>query len=351
MDQVMQHSPHPKRTVGEAMLGMISLSFMILFFMTVSCEPSRNGETVNYGPEASNAELSKALVGPMQDLNLDSLSVGQFVHFSTTDILAGGQVNQVESDTGQTIVARDELTDVTQLSVIQNKYVYGNSAPAKASTEFQLNIARTNATPSPSPSPSPLPSTSLTPSPTPAVGVATPSPSPSAASPAAALIAQRLEWLRNSPNAGEALRKNLQSFAVSKLNEIRARAALQPMAATTPATIHRLRTWKAMEAAPDLVKAQAGCLGIPNCQIRVRHIQFDQVTWDKPEGSRVEFDLAMSPDVPLISGYKMTPIFEYYPGLIKSCVTLMIAVGSKGSETLLTQCSLTENFAFSLPQP
>lgn len=330
MDQVMRHSARRQRTAGEAMLGMISLSFMILFFMTVSCEPSRNGETVNYGPEASNAELNKALVGPMQDLNLDSLSVGQFVHFSTTDILAGGQVNQVESDTGQTIVAREEMTDVTQLSVVQNKYVYGNSAPEKASTEFQLNIARADPAPAQSPSPSQAPS---------------PSPAP-----AAPLIANRLEWLRNSPNAGEALRRNLQSFTVSKLNEIRARAALQPMATNTPATIHRLRTWEAMEAAPALVKAQPGCLGIPNCQIRVRHVQFDQVTWDKPEGSRVEFDLAMSPDVPLISGYKMTPIFEYYPGLIKSCLTLMIEVGSKGSETLLTQCSVTENFAFSLPQ-
>ena len=47
----------------------------------------------------------------------------------------------------------------------------------------------------------------------------------------------------------------------------------------------------------------------------------------------------MSVDAPLLSGYRMTPIFNFYPGLIRSCISLMIAVGDKGAETLLTECN------------
>ncbi len=334
-DRVTHSASREERSPQQAMLSMIALSLVVLFLMTVSCQPSRNGEAVNYGPEVSNADLNKALIGPIQDVNLNTLSVGQFVHFSTTDVLAGGKVTQVESDTGQTIVERSDTAEVTTLAVVQNKYVYGNSAPEKASTEFQLNIARDSTAVARDSTAVARDGLAAAPVPSPAPGAGTSS-----------RLSERILQFKNDANAAPKLRLNLKNYVFQKLNENRTQAGVVPLSTAPAATIHRLRAWEAMEAAPDLVRAQPNCLGIPKCQIRVRHIQFDQVTWDKPAGTRVEFDLAMSPDVPLISGYKMTPIFEYYPGLIRSCVTLMIPVGTNGTETMLTQCSVTENFAF-----
>ena len=316
-----------------------------LLLVIVSCEPSRNGEPVDYGPEASNSDLNHALVTPLSDLNIQSLSVGQFVHFSTTDAIAGGQVVQLESDTGQTIVDRTEQATSTEFSVVQNKYVYGGSTPQKASVEFQLNIA--NAAAAPGATPTPAPAASATPVPSSMPG-ATPSAS-SASMPNVASLGERIEELKSSARFGgeSVLLSELQRYGVQRAREANGLHLDESRAKTS---IHRLKSWETVEAPPQLVQNQPGCLGIPSCQIRVRHVSFDQVTWDTSQGTRVQFELAMSPDIPLLSGYKMSPVFEYYPGLMKSCVTLMIAVGDKGAKTLLTQCNLTENFAYKIQE-
>ena len=61
------------------------------------------------------------------------------------------------------------------------------------------------------------------------------------------------------------------------------------------------------EAAPDLVRQQTNCLGLPNCQINVTKIQFDVVFTSYDETahttvkSKVIYKIKLSPDVPYLS--------------------------------------------------
>ena len=43
----------------------------------------------------------------------------------------------------------------------------------------------------------------------------------------------------------------------------------------------------------------------------------------------------------------MNPIWNYIPGLMRSCITRMVPIGSNGdNRTLLSQCKQVVNFAY-----
>ena len=180
------------------------------------------------------------------------------------------------SDTGQTVVDRHDTPDVVQLSIIQNKFSYGASTPERASVEYQLNIAKSEA---PAELRTELP----------------PKSESDLAVHARTLFMQalaRLSPLRQLPSriwvekaATLVFPWQAPEASTSAERATTARQSLRSASAErAKVTLHRLRSWNALEAAPPLVQKQAGCLGLPSCQLRVHHLSFDQVSWEKPSG-------------------------------------------------------------------
>lgn len=299
------------KSVEEKLLALIHLLLALLapFFILAltGCKSQDTGESVDYGPEATGTEINNALYEPLANVDPLAIKVGAFIHYSTTQSLAGGQVTNLLSDTGQTVVERQEDDTGVVYTIVQHKLAYGNnSQPEKTSTEFTIGFDKSSGS--------------------------------SIASVQSALNQDPLALLEQGVPA------LLEKLTASSLTpEIRQMSE--------PITYHRLVTSVSEEPPPEMVQNQAGCLGIPNCRIKVHHVEFDQVIWASGGPERIHFDLAMSPDVPMLAGLHMTNLFEYYPGLLKSCITLMVPVGDGQSKTLLTECNQVENFRFESPAP
>lgn len=66
-------------------------------------------------------------------------------------------------------------------------------------------------------------------------------------------------------------------------------------------TYHELHVEKEIQAAPPLVSRAPDCRGIPDCQIRVTRIRFDEVSWySDTEYEKHRYTLEISPDVPYL---------------------------------------------------
>jgi hypothetical protein len=111
-------------------------------------------------------------------------------------------------------------------------------------------------------------------------------------------------------------------------------------------TYHNLRTWEDSAPPPSKVQEHATCRGIQNCSIRLRHLVFNIVRWDEPQGYLIRVELITSPDVPQTLGFNMNPFFGYVPGLMKSCLTRLVPIGDDGRDrTLVHECKTVVNFA------
>lgn len=283
---------------------LLALLAPLLIMALTGCRSNENGEPVDYGPEAAAVDINEALFRPLEGVNPLAIKVGAYVQFTTTQKLAGGQVMNRLSDTGMKVIDREEDDSAVIYRIRQDKATYGNDNKTDiVSTDFPFGISKDNGT--------------------------------SNASVQSALVVAPLELLEQSVPA---LLKSLDVASSTKVRQ-----------AATRVTYHRLVTSERDEPPPSEVQAQPGCLGIPNCKIKVHHIEFDQVAWGGSEPERVHFELTMSPDVPMLAGLYMSPLFEYYPGLLKSCVTLMVAIGDGSSKTLLTECNEVEFFRFESP--
>lgn len=104
-----------------------------------------------------------------------------------------------------------------------------------------------------------------------------------------------------------------------------------PMA-TARQTYHNLTVTTSATPAPDKVKQQPDCLGIPDCRLKTVEIRFDQISWESPVKKRKHLWI-ISPDVPYLG--VMTTI----------CVTGQLH-SNGGYNPVLTQCSTLENFRF-----
>lgn len=100
---------------------------------------------------------------------------------------------------------------------------------------------------------------------------------------------------------------------------------------------HNLQYSETTRPAPDLVKDQANCLGLPDCQIRVRNVSFDLVLNVKNDDGttsrqKVQYWVAVSPDVPYLSR------------LMDFCYRGLVDVPSLGQKVLVQTCSYVKNF-------
>ena len=318
---------------SQAAISRCSMRLLFLIIAVanfLSCTIKRNGEPVDFGPQATTPQLNKALLDAIGNADPSQIKVGQFVHFSTTELLNGNQIVQVMSDTGQTVVSREETVDAVKLDVIQNKIVYGKNQQQKSSLEYQMSLSKSIA----------------------------------AATATVAATEMAIAELRKvQQNLIVANPAYLATFDVPSPAPVPTPTPNAPPDAPsdTPApasaptgsnvSIHRLIVSDSIEVPPGDTASQPDCLGIPNCKIHVHHVSFDQVIVSGGTPDRVHFELAVSPDVPMLAGYRMTPLFEYFPGLIKACVTLQVPIGTSGSKVLVTECNILENFRFVATPP
>lgn len=287
---------------------LLALMAPLLIMALTGCKSNDTGETVSFGPEVANDALNEALIAPILETDPLTMKVGQFIHFSTSQQLAGGAVNTLLADTGQTVIDSVETAADITFTIVQHTLVYNNDQAQKTSVEFKFGFEKPD--------------------------------TQSSSASSAGLNAFGVAGGQLSPLA--ALQAGLAKYDMNG----KATTFSSVVQAAERVTFHDLKTSTTVEKPPVAVQNESNCLGIPSCQIKVHRVSFDQVFWSGDKGERIHFDLAMSPDVPVLAGMKMSPLFEYYPGLIKSCVTLMVPVGDGRSKTLLTECNQLENFRF-----
>jgi hypothetical protein len=318
-----------QRTMGVCALTTAAL---------LSCQMNKNGEAVDYGPEFTAADLNKALSEPVKNANPLSIQIGQFVHYSVSQELAGAQVITLLSDTGQTVVDRVDTPSTVELTVVQNKFSYSSGQSQKASLEYQLNFDAAPANPPTAASPTPA----TTPTPVPQINAVASS----------GLGSSTAEAINGSSAREAALRQDFRNkideqIALFIKSESRPGQVRVQSSTGSTASFHRLTSTETMDPPPGDVATQPNCLGVPNCKMHVYHIGFDQlITAVDGTHDRVHFALDLTTDVPMLAGYKVSPLFDYFPGLIKSCVSLLVPVGDTGAKVLLTECNKLENFRY-----
>jgi len=251
--------------------------------LVLGCQKGPDGQT-DYGPEVSPDSVEAELTKAAAESDPNKIEIGQFVHFADVQTINGRDgISTVISDTGQTVVDRRESERQVIFTVVQDKYTYSsNQEPRRVKTELELAFDKLS-------------------------------------SRAVSSYISASSWF-------------LKPFHVLSANDGRVLSTKQ-----TRITYHNLRVANELVAPPKLVAEHAGCREIPNCRIRVRHVAFDQVTWNSESGpEKIAFQFSLSPDVP------------YLASLMNRCASLLVPY--KENETsptikvLVTQCSPVQNF-------
>ena len=290
--------------------ALLALLIPFLIFAMAGCTSDYNGEPVDYGPPVPITDVLNALVLPSKEIDPTQMKEGAFVHFQTVQIIGANEIYSVISDTGQTIKQRHETDAQVIFSLEEEKYSYKQGQKADHYVrDFTLPFDKKTKTPA---APTEIPI-----DPTTAGTAASASASESAVKAAMAPLMAAM--------SGGTTRVKAQDVKV---------------------TYHNLRTSLEQAAAPASVARQAACLGLPQCQMTLHKVSFDQVAWYPDNTERIHFEFSVTPHVPQHAGFNMSALFPYYPGLFKSCVTLMVPVGDGHSKTLLNECQEVVDFLF-----
>lgn len=260
---------------------ILSLIGALIGGSLIGCSAKEDGEPVDYGPETTIEALENALTTPIIGIDPTQAKIGAFVHIAQVQELAGGKVSSVVSDTGQTIVGRDESESDVQYTIVQHKVTYGQQA-SKVSTEIKLAFAK----------------------------------------------------------------ESVSATRSRTATAFRSSSFVHQLTSGSRLSYHNLRVSQTTVAPPLPVQQAPNCLGIPDCKIRLHTVSFDQVLWSGDQNERIHFDMSISPDIPALAGLEMSPLFRYFPGLMSSCVTLMIPIGDGRAKTLLRECQEIVNFRF-----
>jgi hypothetical protein len=100
-------------------------------------------------------------------------------------------------------------------------------------------------------------------------------------------------------------------------------------------TCHDLKILRGVIDPPAAVQTQPNCGGVPNCQLNVAEISFDRVTWDKPEGTKMNYRILVAQNVP------------YMAKELQFCQQLSVPV--EDQRVLVTQCNTVVNFRYGTP--
>lgn len=295
---------------------VLVLLLPFLFTQMGGCQGQEDTVPLNLGPAVSAVEIDKAISEPLKEATPLSIKLGEGFIYSETQELGVGGAYAVISDTSQTVIERTETATEILMTLIEHKQIYSNGNVQKTSTEIPLRIDKT-----------PVATTSVMFGPD--RTVASSDSAKSQTTQTTNKLRPEVESLfrERSPLALiSAIRSRSTGFATL------ADGSLSTLSDTV--TYHGLKTSMTIEAPPELVRKRENCAGLPDCKLRVYHIEFDMVFWDKGKPDRVHWKLAMSPDAP------------YLAGLLNKCVTGLAPIGGNQGEILVKQCMPVIDFRF-----
>jgi hypothetical protein len=292
------------------MKGVFALTLSLLFVL-VGCIDTRTAN-VDYGPEADPQAIMTALDTPVANMKAANMKVGEFVAMETSQDVALGQSVNIIGDTGATITDRAEDNDrVVFQGVLKQLTLQNDGTYSKVSREGEILCASKTAC---------------------ACGECS---TTDQASKSQAFIGVKAEPIipsmekKTLATGQQLMAKSVQNLSYQDPTKLVSQAVAQAQP-----TYHRFTTWKTLENPPAEVAAQPNCLGIANCKINVYHVMFDEIYWDTPRGSKVHVEAAVSPDVPYLSRN------------LSTCQSLLVNVGTDGSNILLKQCTNVFSFRF-----
>lgn len=96
---------------------------------------------------------------------------------------------------------------------------------------------------------------------------------------------------------------------------------------------HDLHVEKEIQAPPPFVRQQPDCRGVPNCQLRVTKIRFDQINWYSDDDyDKLRYTLEISPDVP------------YLGKVISDCIAAQVPYEER--TVYIKECQVLLDFAY-----
>lgn len=269
---------------------------------------------VDYGPQVEAAKIIDALNTPTENMDPTAIQLGEFVAAEVTQDIALGASYSIVGDVGKTVTTREEDSLRIIYGGITHEISYKQDGTyQKTSKEGDfLCVSK--------------------------VAGGCGEDLTSASTPASAAIPLKTEAVNErNPSIFEPLTPVRSQSALKSFGFVQPAKVLAAAAATTQApTYHHLKTWITRERPPIRVQQSNNCEGIAGCLINLHHIEFDEVYWDKPEGTKVHYEVTMSPDVPFLSRNMGT------------CQSLLVDIGDNGSNILLKQCTNVFDFAFKL---
>lgn len=289
--------------------ALVALAALLL----AGCIDTRTAP-VEYGAQVDPSAILQALNTPTQNMHATDIQVGEFVALRTTQDLALGASFAVVGDTGATITAKNEDSDRVVYSGVLHDLTYQQDGTyTKVSREGEIFCA------------------SKTPCSCGECGDQTAAESkPALATEPLAPSMQKPTVVTKSRTARSAAASSLSYTSPDKLMT----QAVGTAAAAAAPTYHRFSTWMSKEAPPANVRAEPNCLGIANCLIDVYHVVFDEVFWDEPHGNKYHIEARISPSVPYLSRN------------LSTCQSVLVNIGTSGSNILLKQCTDVFDFRF-----
>jgi hypothetical protein len=317
--------------------GFCAWSFALVL---VGCIDT-NTMPVDYGAEADPTEILSAINKPIENMKATDIKVGEFVAMATSQDIALGQSVSDIGITGATITDKAEDGDrVIYSGVLHQLSLERDGTYSKVSREGQILCAsktpcacgECDASSEPSSSGSSF------------IGVKAeplmPEPQKKTIG-SESIVSKSLIGPTSVGQPGELSREALSTLSERRTAVVKSLRGyseptklLETAASVVYPTYHHFSAWVTKERPPAGVASEPNCLGIPSCLIDVHHVVFDEVYWDNPRGDRVHVEASVSPDVPYLSRN------------LGLCQSLLVKVGSDGSNVLLKQCSNVFDFRF-----
>ena len=271
----------------------------------LGCTDDGAGNSVDYGPETPIADIQKAIYQGVAGIDTTQVKTGAAVQYTTTQYLAGGQVQTLIGATVLTVTNREPIAanedhgEQVALTVVEHKVTFGTGSGPSQQKDTDLNREFR-------------------------------------------MVFDKQKSMSYTVQGKDA---PLALSAPPELNEFE-KAVVHAQASADHVSFHRLVTGSARGPAPLGVQQRPNCLGLPGCTMMFNNVAFDQVTWKSDGPEKIHFNFRVSPDVPQISGFNMSPIFPFYQGLTKSCVSLMVPIGDSHEKTLLEECQEVQDFRY-----
>ncbi len=260
-------------------MRILKLILLPAFMLTTSCLDDISQGKPDYGPEYSEGQVATAINSTVGDRDpATELKVGQFALTAELQIL-NEQFGSILSDQIREVVNRTETADKVTFGTVVTKVTYNHDG--------------TN----------------------------------------------RKETAEGDPiiiDKTAAMAADVESNSMSGELSIREMTDKKFKTSATRVTYHNLSLSSRVVSPPSRVVADANCRGIPNCQVKVFDLSFDQVVWETDlKAMRLRFDYIISPDVP------------YMAQFLNQCVTYLASMDPNNPESAMVkvkQCYIVEDF-------